>query len=158
MEGLEVELETLILPGRVFGIIKVATPGFSKCMQQHLLGLLQNSFTPLTDQYPADEINLIERQAATFFSAFDPDAQWYIKINNLPPHIGNTINGLTPKSKETGIGSRFMRFRFPHVFFEISSIIPIVASEKIPGHVSSTAVWKAWAQGGAISGMFDQYL
>ncbi|KAF9002993.1 hypothetical protein BDQ17DRAFT_1542075 [Cyathus striatus] len=132
---------------------KVSRMHITYYKQNTLLGLLQNSLGPLTDQLPAAKIELIDDQAAKFAGAFYPGAQWHINVDNLPPHVGNIIGGVTTDSRKSDIGNRFMRFRFPHIFFEVSSISPLLPSNTTPGHKSSTAIWRAWAKGGANIGL-----
>ncbi|KAF9004992.1 hypothetical protein BDQ17DRAFT_1541022 [Cyathus striatus] len=138
----------------VYGQSRKLTPEkILKYKEYNIIGILQNSLNPLTDRLQAANINMIENQAAKFFSAFDPSAQWYINIDSLPPHIGNIISGVTSNSRKTDIGSRFMRFRFPLVFFEVSTITPPAPTESLKDHWSSTAIWRAWVKEGANAGL-----
>ncbi|KAF8993890.1 hypothetical protein BDQ17DRAFT_111419 [Cyathus striatus] len=76
---------------------------------------------------------------------------WYVDVDNLPPNIGRSLYGVTINSRNTDIGSRFIRFRFPHVFFEASqlmSVTPVATSG-----INTRAIWKAWARGGTTSGL-----
>ncbi|KAF9002211.1 hypothetical protein BDQ17DRAFT_1409722 [Cyathus striatus] len=115
--------------------------------------VLSNSLAPLTHQYSKSEAGQIKLQAATFFSAFDPKGSWDIKVDNLPHELGRIIEGVTANSRKLDIGSRFMRFRFPHVLFEISSLNLPERFSNDPDNLKVKSLWKAWARGGPTSGI-----
>ncbi|KAF8995547.1 hypothetical protein BDQ17DRAFT_1365433 [Cyathus striatus] len=115
--------------------------------------VLLNSLAPLTHQYSRSEAGRIQKQAAAFFSAFEPHAMWNINVDNLPEEIGSILMGVTENSRNLNIGFRFMRFRFPHLWFEVS---PLSLPEWMPGghsNIKITSLWKAWARDGHSSGI-----
>jgi len=119
--------------------------------------LLSHSLLPLNHQYDADSADHVMKQAAQFFSAFTPNALWYVNTKELPPSVGRTISGLTTNSRKPDLGSRFIRFRFPYVTFEWSLQTPVCelkpGNEDANGIVTANVLWKAWARSGTASGL-----
>ncbi|KDR67391.1 hypothetical protein GALMADRAFT_273212 [Galerina marginata CBS 339.88] len=130
--------------------------------ESQLNDLFAGSLVPLTQQYRPHDIEKIMEQATVFFSSFHSNAHWYTDVGNLPHRIGKVIDGLTANSRNSDLGFRFMRFRFPYIKFEwfletpYSEILAKMrlgtgSNEYQPTEVE--VLWKAWARAGAASGL-----
>jgi len=127
----------------------------SGSLQAQIHDLLAGSLVPLTHQYTARQVDKIGKQAEFFFASFDTSANWFVDVQNLQPVVGNVINGLTPNSRKSGLGDRFLRFRFPCISFEWFVQTPYfeIASCTSKHAVEVDIIWKAWSNAGAASGL-----
>ncbi|KDR83055.1 hypothetical protein GALMADRAFT_221036 [Galerina marginata CBS 339.88] len=126
--------------------------------ESQLNDLFAGSLVPLTQQHRPHELEKITDQATVFFSSFHSNAHWYTDVENLPHRVGKVIDGLTANSRNSDLGFRFMRFRFPYITFEWFLQTPyceIYAKMHRNGYQPTEVevLWKAWARAGAASGL-----
>jgi len=124
-----------------------------RCPGDYLHDLLAASFVPLTEPYQTPEHVL--DLALDFLSVFDENALWDIDVSNLPYQVGQAIYGLTVNARNPSIVTRFVRFRFPFVRFEWHVQTPYYKLRDLrEGDTTQIEIlWRAWARGGAASGL-----
>jgi hypothetical protein len=131
--------------------------------------LSQSSAVPLTEsRYDRQDIM---DQGAEFLGAFENTncmalticvyansrhslAEWEVKADNIPHPLKSLIIGITENSRNPGVAVRYLRFRFPHVWFEWNICSPYLPITEVTTNTSKQIkfIWKAWAREGAAAG------